>query len=128
MGRKVRGKSHESYYARAKSAKIWETNRLRKLKRALKRSPGNTEQIAKAMTSIKYRRKTPVVKQWSATKRRIAELFKKFTGRVPRVAIEQTAIDETYWQKLNAVKPGFASKDKYKQTGSMFALGLRAHG
>lgn len=126
MAGKVRGKSHESYYSRAKSAKIWETNRLRRLKRALKRNPENTEQIAKAMLNIKYRRKTPTTKVWSATKRRIAELFKKFTGKVPKVALESTTVDETYWQKLNAVKPGFVIKDKYKQQGSMFALGLRA--
>lgn len=128
MGGKVRGKSHEAYYARAKAAKIWETNRLRKLKRALKRNPGNTEQIAKAMTNIKYRRKTPTTKVWSATKRRIAELFKKFTGKVPRVALEHNTVDDAYWQKLNAIKPGFVNKDKHKQSGSMFALGLRAHG
>lgn len=119
------GKGHEAGYARYKAGRIWERNRIRKLKRALKKNPGNEEQITKALANITYRRKTPTTKQWSSTRRRIAELFKKVTGQVPNAAINAVAIDEAYWRAMNATKPGFLVKDKYKQQGSMFALGAR---
>jgi hypothetical protein len=121
------GKGHEAYYARYKSGKVWETNRIRKLKRALKDNPNNAEEINKALANITYRRKTPTTKQWSATRRRIAEIFKKFTGKVPYAAINTVPVDENYWKALNAVKPGFISKNGTKQQGSMFSLGARAH-
>lgn len=127
MAGKSTSKSQEAYYARYKSGKIWERNRERKLRRALKRNPENAEQINKALNNIQYRRKTPTTSYWSSSRRRVAELFKLFTGKVPKVALEHAgSIDESYWQKLNSTKAGFIIKDKYKQQGSMFALGTRA--
>jgi hypothetical protein len=74
-----------------------------------------------------YRRSTPTVRHWSATSRRIAQMFKKIQGRVPKEALNHTAqIDEKYWASMNAVKQGFITNvHKVKQQGSMFALGLR---
>ena len=63
-----------------KTSRRWETNRLKRLKRALKRNPENAEQIETAMKSLVYRRKTPSTSVWSSTDRRTAQLFKKFTG------------------------------------------------
>ena len=127
MAGKIRGKSHEAYYARYKSGKVWERNRTRKLNRALKRNPENAEQIKAAMECLVYRRRTPTTSHWSATTRRIAQLFKLVQGRVPKQALNYTGpIDEKYWAGINAVKQGFINAvDKAKQTGSMFALGLR---
>lgn len=127
MAGKVRGKSHEAYYSRYKSGKVWEQNRKRKLNRALKRNPENSEQILAALGNMVYRRSTPTVRHWSATSRRIAQLFKKIQGRVPKEALGFTgAVDEKYWASMNAVKQGFiTSVNKVKQQGSMFALGLR---
>lgn len=73
-------KSQESYYARYKSNKVWETNRKRKLERTLKAQPNN-EQVKTALKSIVYRRQTPKTQMWSATWIRTAKLFKEFTGR-----------------------------------------------
>lgn len=123
------GASHKSYYTNYKTSKRWSTNRLKKLERALKRNPENAEQIKKAMANVEYRRKTPIVPKWSATTRRIAELFKLFQGKVPAAAIagvtpKSRDEEEKYWRQLNEVKNGFLQKaDKF--SGSMFSIAAR---
>jgi len=77
---KSSSKGAEAYYARYKTEKRWESNRLKRLERALKRNPENAKQIELAMQGMVYRRKTPNTKVWSSSKRRLAVLFKKFTG------------------------------------------------
>lgn len=81
MANKSSSKSSEAYYARYKTEKRWEANRLKRLERALKRNPSNQAQIELAMKSLVYRRKTPTTTVWSSSKRRLAVLFKKFTGK-----------------------------------------------
>lgn len=81
MANKSSSKSAEAYYARYKTEKRWETNRLKRLERALKRDPNNAKQIELAMKGIVYRRKTPTTRVWSAAKRNTAILFKKFSGK-----------------------------------------------
>ena len=78
---KTSSKSDQNYWAKYKSSEIWKINRLRKLTRALKRSPGN-KQILLAMKNIKYRRKTPKEPFWTSNKILTAKLFKQFTGQV----------------------------------------------
>lgn len=76
-------KSQEGYYAKYKSSKTWETNRMVRLERALKKQPNN-QQIKDALKSMVYRRKTPNTREWSASWIRIAKLFKEFEGRFDR--------------------------------------------
>jgi hypothetical protein len=52
---KHKSDAYKAYQAQSRM----ETNRRKKLKRALKRNPGNAEQINAAIHTVKYRRKTP---------------------------------------------------------------------
>lgn len=83
MANKSRSKTAENYSAQYKSSKKWETNRKRKLERALKEQPEN-QQIKDALKSMVYRRKTPNIREWSASWIRTAKLFKLFTGKFDR--------------------------------------------
>lgn len=78
---KAAGNSKTGQAAEYKNSKRWESNRRKKLERALKAHPNN-KQIEEALKNIVYRRKTPKTPQWSKTKIRIAGLFKRFTGVV----------------------------------------------
>lgn len=80
MAQSKTGKSQEGYYARYKTNKTWETNRKRRLERALKAQPTN-QQIILALKNMVYRRKTPKVRVWSASWVATAKLFKLFAGR-----------------------------------------------
>ena len=83
MANKSRSKTAENYSAQYKSSKKWETNRKRKLERVLKEQPEN-QQIKDALNSMVYRRKTPNIREWSASWIRTAKLFKLFTGKFDR--------------------------------------------
>lgn len=89
---KSQSKSKQGYQAAYKATNKWKTNRLKKLERALKRSPGNAEQIQAAMANVSYRRRTPTVKQWSATKINTAKLLKKFCKQVPSEVFSSNAV------------------------------------
>jgi hypothetical protein len=80
---KSASKSKQGYQAAYKTTSKWKTNRLRKLARALKRNPGNKEQIEAAMGNVSYRRKTPSTPVWSHSQIATAKLFKKVCGRAP---------------------------------------------
>lgn len=81
MANKQRGASKQAQATAYKSSNRWKTNRERKLKRALREQPNN-EQIALALKDIRWRRTTPgKAGAWSKTNKRIAKLFKEFTGR-----------------------------------------------
>lgn len=126
------GAAHKAYYANYKAAKKWSSNRLKKLERALKKNPENAEQIKAAMSKVEYRRKTPTVPKWTATTRRVAQLFKTFQGKVPSVALTTPAIksredEEKYWKQMNEVKSGFLQKAE-KLSGSMFSIAARISG
>lgn len=122
------GASHSGYYANYKSSKRWAINRRRKLERALKESPNNADQINKALGNIEYRRKKPVNKQWSATTRRIAELFKMFVGSVPKEALlaqmpKGKEAEQAYWRAMNTFNGIRAKADSAKQ--DMYSIGAR---
>ena len=82
MGNKSKSSGAQAQSSNYKTSKRWETNRKRKLLRALKRNPGNAEQINAAMGNIRYRRKPPTNRFWSSTRRQQAELFKLVQGAV----------------------------------------------
>lgn len=77
---KTSSKSKTSYYSQYKTSSRWASNRKRKLERQLKLQPGNEQQIKAAIGRISYRRGTPKNPVWSHSARRIAGLFKSFTG------------------------------------------------
>lgn len=81
MANKSGGASKTGQAVDYKNSKRWEKNRRRKLEKLIKLHPNN-EQLKTALSSIVYRRKTPKVRFWSSTRRNIAGLFKRFTGRV----------------------------------------------
>lgn len=114
-----------AYYARYKLEKRWESNRLKKLERALKKNPGNAEQIKLAMKNIVYRRKTPNNKVWSSSTRRLVTLFKKFTGAAP---IELTSSNDKVSAEALMRKQGnlFAVHQTYPP-GQFGMLYRRAH-
>ena len=99
---KARSKSAEAQASLYKTSKRWEKNRLARLKRALKRNPEN-KQIETAIATLVYRRRTPTVRVWNATKRETLRLFKLF--QLPK---------------------GYVIPDSLKPTGSMFSLAARA--
>lgn len=83
MANKSRSKTAENYSAQYKASKKWESNRKRKLERTLKEQPNN-QQVKDALKSMVYRRKTPNIREWSASWIRTAKLFKLFTGKFDR--------------------------------------------
>jgi len=119
---KTRSKTAENNAQVYKSSRRWETNRKRKLARALKRNPENT-QIETAMKNMVYRRKTPTNRVWSHSMRRQAELFQRFVGCVYMDMFSSN-------EKLSGpalTKPGTAQKQKPFDQSRMFSLGARAH-
>jgi hypothetical protein len=60
-----------------------EANRKRRLERTIKAQPNN-EQAKLALKDSKSKRKAPNKREWSHTARRLAQLFKLFTGRAPK--------------------------------------------
>lgn len=124
MANKSGGASKTGQAASYKANKTWERNRLRKLRRALKDHPNN-EQIMTALKGVSYRRKTPTVRIWSASKRRIAELFKMFSGHVDlqmfsnneKVAVPATLSHRMKWE----YKPPQVNEK------TMFSIGVRMH-
>lgn len=83
MSTKSGGNSKTAQASNYKTLKRWESNRLKKLERHMKRFP--EDKVAeKATLNIVYRRKTPKNREWSHSQIRMAELFKMFKGRVDR--------------------------------------------
>lgn len=124
MANKSGGASKTGQAAGYKANKTWEKNRLRKLRRALKRSPDNA-QILTAMKGVVYRRKTPTTPQWSASKRRIAQLFKMFCGRVDLAIFsnnEKVSVPATLSHRM---KWDFKAPPANEKT--MFSIGARMH-
>ena len=80
MARSSKSKSAEKQSSVYKANRRWETNRKRRLERALKAQPNN-EQIKAALKQMVYRRKTPVTRPWSASWVRAAKIIKEFSGR-----------------------------------------------
>lgn len=122
------GAAHSGYYANYKTSKRWERNRLRKLAKQLKEQPGNEKQIKAAMSRVSYRRSTPTTKQWSATTRRIAELFKMFVGVVPKEALlaqmpKGKEAEQAYWRAMNTFVGIRAKADK--AANDMYSIGAR---
>lgn len=119
---KSRSKTAENAAQVYKTSKRWETNRLRKLERALKRNPENA-QIELAMKNMVYRRQDRKTRPWSHSARRQAEMFRRFAGRVYMDMFSSN-------EKLSApalLKAGTVSKAPAFNQNQMFSLAARAH-
>lgn len=124
MANKQNSKGAEAASSNYKSSRKWETNRLARLLRAQKKNPENT-QIALAMKSIVWRRKTPKAREWSHSERATAVLFKRFAGKVNKDMFNSN-------EKISG--PALMMHGKYKddkkqvfEQHRMFSLGQRAH-
>jgi len=121
---KTSSKSDQNYWSRYQTNKLWEVNRKKKLNRHLKTHP-NDSCAEKALSNIKYRRKTPKAPFWTSGNIRIAQLFKQFAGRVnvnmfnANHKIEQDALN-TYNKPTGLVKVNQTSRVS-------FSIGARAH-
>ena len=80
MARSSKSKSAEKQSSVYKANRRWETNRKRRLERALKAQPNN-EQIKAALKQMVYRRRTPTNRTWSASWIQAAKVIKLFTGK-----------------------------------------------
>jgi hypothetical protein len=60
-----------------------EANRKRRLERTIKAQPNN-EQAKMALKDSKSKRKAPNKREWSHSARRLAQIFKLFTGKAPK--------------------------------------------
>lgn len=81
MANKNSGNSKTSQANNYKTGKVWERNRLKRLKKLLTEQPNN-KQIPLAISNVRYRRKTPTTPFWSHSMINTAVLFKQFVGRV----------------------------------------------
>lgn len=116
------GKSFTQQYASYKTQNRHDLNAIKRLKRALKRNPENT-QIETAIKNVHRTRKTPTTPFWSATKIRVAQLFKEFTGKVDMQVFSNN-------EKVSApalMTQGPKSEKLKKTTPVDFSIGARAH-
>ena len=89
MATKTRSKHQGLLYAAYKAQNKQTANRKRKLVRLQKEQPNN-EQIALALTNIKYRRHNPNTPHWSHTAIHYAHMFKQFKKKVNMHVVKQT--------------------------------------
>lgn len=116
------GKGHALRYTAYKQNKTYEMNRKRRLARALKRNPENT-QIESVMSGIVWRRSTPANREWSSTKRRIAELFKEFNGKVDKDIFHSN--EKVSAAALAKYGPNAVRVKTEPDRRSMFSIGVR---
>lgn len=123
---KAKSKTADNYFAQYKTSKRWETNRKRKLAKVLKEQPTN-QQVKDAMSGMVYRRKTPKTQQWSASAKRIAQMYKRFTGLFHRDILSGDPKLQLAATKLQSNRQ-FKTIENTQQFPSFFALGNRLQG
>lgn len=126
MAKKSRSKTAEQYFSQYKTSKRWETNRKRKLAKVLKEQPTN-QQVKDAMSGMVYRRKTPNTPQWSASAKRIAQMYKSIAGYFHRDILSNDHKLQLAATKLTRKQRTPEIKDT-QQFKSFFALGNRLQG
>ncbi|CAB4134369.1 hypothetical protein UFOVP273_49 [uncultured Caudovirales phage] len=75
------GAGHKTRYTAYKNEKREDKNRRTKLQRALKKNPQNAQIETALADTSGHRRGTPKTVVWSSSKRKVAQLFKLFTGK-----------------------------------------------
>lgn len=125
---KSKSKAAEASSSRYKSEKRQEKNRKIKLERQLKLQPNN-EQVKLALKDIKYRRKTPVNQEWSASWIATAKLFKQFCGRFDRAIMSANPeISKAALQKPGPVALNYVPRQLTKQEANFFSIQNRVMG
>ena len=122
-------KTAENRFAQYKSNKTWEKNRTARLNRTVKNQPNN-EQAKAALKGMVYRRKTPGPLSWSATEKRLARLYKEFTGYFDRAILSKDPkVSQPALQRpsVNTV-PKVKDKPTPSYGNSFFALAARLPG
>lgn len=122
----AKNKTVDNYYAQYKANRKWETNRKRKLAKVLKEQPNNL-QVKAAMEGMVYRRKTPKTRQWSATAKRVAQMYKQVTGLFHRDILSTDPKAQLAATKLRSNRQ-YKEVPNTAQYPSMFALGNRLWG
>lgn len=122
MSNKSKTNSKSSQASLYETTKRWEKNRTKKLTALALKHPNNKD-LEKALNNISYRRKTPKSRVWSKTKIKVAQLFKRYVGRVDTAIFnnnEKISIPAHFTS-------GPHSKTKYVQPNqkTMFSLGER---
>lgn len=120
MSNKSKSQSRTLQSTKYKTERRWESNRRRKLERALKDNPNNAEAITLALKNINYRRKTPKTSFWSKTNIAIAKVYKEFTGKVnmdmfssnEKVSLPALTTPGPYSEKVT--KPGNFVSDMFQ--------------
>lgn len=121
-----KNKASDGYFSQYKANKTWEVNRKRRLTKVLKEQPTNT-QVKEAMSGMVYRRKTPNTRQWSASAKRIAQMYKKVTGLFHKDILSNDPKLQLAATKLQS-KRQFAPITNTMEFPSFFALGNRLQG
>jgi hypothetical protein len=123
MANKSGGNSKVSQASNYKTARVWERNRVKRLKRMLKDHPNN-EQLAKAINGVAYRRRTPTSPFWTHTMIRQAVLFKRFCGRVDMDMFSNN--EKTQAAALLSSGPYSKCRPPNTNEKIMFSFGARA--
>lgn len=123
MANKSGGASKTGQAATYKTMKRWETNRKRRLENLLLKNPENKE-VELALKNIRYRRKTPTTPFWSSTRRRVAGLFKLYTGRVNMDIFSNN--EKVAGPALMVAGPYSKMRYPNVQEKTMFSIGVRA--
>lgn len=122
-----KNKTSVNYFSQYKANKTWEVNRKRKLAKVLKDQPNN-QQVKDAMSGMVYRRKTPTTRQWSASAKRIAQMYKKVTGVFHKDILSNDPKLQLAATKIQQANRQVASVVNTMQFPSFFALGNRLQG
>lgn len=120
-----KGSGKEAYFARYKTAKVFETNKRRKLERALKRNPEN-KQIAEALKNIAFTKKSPKTSAWNPTTIAFVKILKEFKGKFnPDIFNKDPEIATNALKTKNEAL--FTKVNSKMSKQSFFSVGQRAH-
>lgn len=122
-------KSAEAYFARYKQSGLYASNRKRRLERALKRQPNNTQIPLAIKSLVSYRRKNPKEPFWSHQMIETAKLYKKFLGVFDKGIFSQKPEDQEAARHVRNTNlfPVVKDKSQNKKRISEFSLAARAH-
>lgn len=125
MANKGGGPSKVGQALNYKNSKRWSSNRQRKLMKLFEAHPNN-RQIEQALEGeLKYRRRTPTVRFWSSTRRRTAQLFKRFKGVFHPEVFSNNEKVSIPALLLKGPYSDFKAPPANEKT--MFSLGARVH-
>ena len=127
MARSSKSKSAEKQSSVYKTSRRWESNRKRRLERALKAQPNN-EQIKIALKQMVYRRRTPTNRVWSASWIQTAKIIKLFTGRFdPAIMSSNQDTARTAMQRPGPVALNYKLDKTAQSDKNFFSIAARTN-